>query len=47
MAKRVIWSSLAEKEFADILEYWNNRNTSPTFSNKLLDLFEEATKLIS
>jgi plasmid stabilization system protein ParE len=47
MAKRVIWSSLAEQEFADILEYWTNRNKSATFSNKLIDLFEEATELIS
>lgn len=47
MAKRVIWSTLAEQDFADILEYWVNRNKSATFSNSLIDLFEEATELIS
>ena len=47
MAKKVIWSSQAEKEFAEILEYWINRNKSAAFSMKLIDLFEEATKLIS
>ncbi|MBL6447802.1 type II toxin-antitoxin system RelE/ParE family toxin [Fulvivirga sp. 29W222] len=47
MAKQVIWSSQAEQEFANILEYWTNKNRSTTFSNKLIDLFEEATELIS
>lgn len=47
MAKQVIWSSQAEQEFADILEHWTNRNKSATFSNELIDLFEEATELIS
>lgn len=47
MAKRIKWSLQAEQEFADILDYWVNRNKSATFSLKLIDLFEEATELIS
>lgn len=47
MAKQVIWSSQAEQEFAAILEYWTYRNKSTTFSNKLVDLFEEATEILS
>lgn len=47
MAKRVIWSSLAEQELADLVAYWANHNKSTAFSNKLIDLFEEATELIS
>ena len=47
MAKRIKWTIQAEQELADILEYWVKRNKSNTFSLKLIDLFEEATKLIS
>lgn len=47
MAKRIRWSLQAEQELADILDYWLNRNRSVTFSLKLIDLFEEATDLIS
>ena len=47
MAKRIKWSLQAEQELADILDYWVNKNKSATFSLKLIDLFEEATELIS
>lgn len=47
MAKQVIWSSQAEQEFVAILEYWTYRNKSTTFSNKLVDLFEEAPEILS
>ena len=47
MAKRIKWSPLAEQKFDAILEYWTNRNKSEAFSNKLIDLFEEATEIIA
>ncbi|WP_162340057.1 type II toxin-antitoxin system RelE/ParE family toxin [Cyclobacterium salsum] len=47
MAKKIKWSPLAEKKFDEILEYWTNRNKSESFSEKLIDLFEEATELIA
>ena len=47
MAKKIKWPPLAEGKFDEILEYWANRNKSETFSEKLIDLFEDATKLIA
>ena len=47
MAKRIKWSPLAERKFDEILEYCTNRNKSETFNEKLIDLFEDATKLVA
>ena len=47
MAKKVKWSPLAERKFEEILAYWTNRNKSESFSEKLIDLFEDATELIA
>ena len=47
MAKKIKWSPLAARKFDEILEYWTNRNKSEFFSEKLIDLFEDATELIA
>lgn len=47
MAKKIKWSPLAERKFDEILAYWTNRNKSESFSEKLIDLFEDATELIA
>ena len=46
MAKRVIWSLRAKTAFSEILEYWDHRNKSKTYSKKLNKLVKEALKLI-
>lgn len=41
MAKRkVVWSTLAERETKKILSYFLNRNKSATYSRKLYRLFQ-------
>jgi plasmid stabilization system protein ParE len=48
MAQReVIWSSNAQKEFAEILAYFTERNKSTEYSLKLIDSVENITHLIS
>lgn len=46
MVEKVIWSSKARRELIDILEYWNNRNKSSTYSIKLNTLVEEQLQLM-
>ena len=47
MDRKIIWSKRARKEQTEIFEYWNARNYSKTYSNRLNRLFKETTKLIS
>ena len=47
MVKQVVWSYSAQDDRKEILTYWNNRNKSKTYSQKLDGLFKEAIKLIS
>jgi len=48
MAKRrIIWTKTAVEERREILNYWNNRNRSKTYSRKLNKLFSEAAMLLS
>ncbi|EDM43381.1 hypothetical protein SCB49_01462 [unidentified eubacterium SCB49] len=47
MVKQIIWSRRAQADRLDILNYWNQRNKSKTFSKKLNELFKEAVKLIA
>jgi len=47
MAKKIIWSSKAQKDRKEIFTYWNNRNKSNYYSIKLNLLFVEATNLIA
>jgi toxin YoeB len=46
MAKRIIWTSRAQNDRREILEFWAKNNKSTTFSRKLNSLFIEATQLI-
>ena len=45
--KPIIWSPRAQKDRMEILKYWINRNKSTLYAEKLIDLIEEATKLIT
>ena len=36
MQKRVIWSSIAEEKFFLTLNFWNERNLSTEYSNKII-----------
>ena len=48
MAEReIIWSANAQKEFAEILAFFTERNQSPVYSLKLIDSVEDITHLLS
>lgn len=52
MAKRKIvykiaWADEAKQQFFDILEYWNIRNKSNSYSEKLIDIVDEHLHYIS
>ena len=46
MQKRVIWSSIAEEKFFLTLNFWNERNLSTEYSNKIIDATELAEKAL-
>ena len=46
MQKRVIWSSIAEEKFFLTLNFWNERNLSTEYSNKIIDATEQAEKYL-
>lgn len=46
MAKQVIWSLRAQDDRKSILDYWQKRNKSNTYSKKLNQLFKEAINTI-
>ena len=46
MARRLIWSVEARNSRKDIFDYWNNRNKSKVYSNKLNLLFNENLKTV-
>lgn len=46
MAKRLIWSPGARAELLLILNYWDERNGSDTYSKKLLGLILETLEFI-
>lgn len=46
MAKQVIWSTRAQNDRKQILEYWRSRNKSNTYSKKLDQRFREAINII-
>ncbi|MBI6115734.1 type II toxin-antitoxin system RelE/ParE family toxin [Salegentibacter maritimus] len=47
MAKKVIWSSRAQNDRKEILEYWIKRNKSKVYSKKLAELFRQAEILVT
>lgn len=46
MAKKVIWTIKAQKDRISIFSYWNNRNKSNIYSQKLNQLFIDSIKII-
>lgn len=44
MVKEIIWTATAEEELYDCLSYWNTRNKSNRYSEKLYLLIEEVTE---
>lgn len=46
MVKQVRWTSGAQFDRKEILQYWNTRNKSNIYSRKLNQLFKENIKFI-
>lgn len=46
MARRLIWSVTAQNSRKNLFDYWNNRNKSKVYSNKLNLLFNENLKIV-
>jgi plasmid stabilization system protein ParE len=47
MALKIIWTEEAQISRRSIFNYWNKRNKSKTYSNKLNVQFNEAIKQVS
>lgn len=47
MVRRLIWSIEARTSRKNIFDYWNNRNKSKVYSNKLNLLFKENLLIVS
>ena len=47
MVRRLIWSIEARTSRKYIFDYWNNRNKSKVYSNKLNQLFKENLLIVS
>ena len=48
MAKKsIVWSETAAKQRRGIFQYWNKRNSSTNYSNKIRLLVNEQVQLIS
>ncbi|KOP37076.1 type II toxin-antitoxin system RelE/ParE family toxin [Flavobacterium sp. WLB] len=45
--KEIVWSSLAKLQLQNVLEYYFNRNESPTYSLKLLNEVEDLLNTLS
>ena len=45
--RKIIWTETAARQRRSILEYWLQRNQSPTYSLKLLRLSNEKVNLIA
>ncbi len=46
MAKKIIWSKLALQDKFEILDYWEERNKSKTYSIKLNRIFNANVKIV-
>lgn len=46
MAKRIVWSPRARNDRTKILKYWQERNKSKVYSEKLFRLFQVSVKQI-
>lgn len=46
MVRRLTWSITAQNSRKNIFDYWNNRNKSKIYSNKLNSLFNENLRIV-
>jgi toxin YoeB len=46
MVRKVIWTIRAQNDRKRVFEYWNDRNNSSAYSNKLNILINQTLKLI-
>lgn len=46
MVEQIVWTFKAKDDLTSILEYWNNRNKSKSFSIKLKSLIFEQLNLL-
>lgn len=47
MAKRLIWSVKARKEFVEILQFWTEHNKSSSYSKKLRKKIRETLQIVT
>lgn len=47
MARAIIWTEQAIQNLFDIFDYWNNRNKSTVYSEKLNGLIENTIDLLA
>lgn len=47
MARKIIWTLKAKNELIEIFQYWNERNKSTNFSQKLNELINDLLNSIS
>jgi toxin YoeB len=47
MVKEVIWSTTAKEELISCLNYWNDRNKSNRYSEKLYNMVDDAVARIA
>ncbi|MBK9934918.1 MAG: type II toxin-antitoxin system RelE/ParE family toxin [Cytophagaceae bacterium] len=47
MARKIIWTLKAKNELIEIFQYWNERNQSTNFSQKLNELINDQLNSIS
>lgn len=47
MAKRVIWTPTASAELENIIEYWNERTKSKTYSSRISKNIKAISRLLS
>ncbi|MBK6976082.1 MAG: type II toxin-antitoxin system RelE/ParE family toxin [Cytophagaceae bacterium] len=47
MARKIIWTLKAKNELIEIFQYWNERNQSTNFSQKLNELINNQLNSIS
>lgn len=47
MARKIIWSKLAQQDRYSIFRYWNKRNKSNKYSKKLNELFIAASEFVA
>lgn len=47
MAKKIVWTYIAKEDIKNIVEYWENRIGSSSYSLKLLNLTQQQLSILS